>query len=193
MDNIAKRKPWIVIALTIAAAVASAQTSSSPSATDKNKIADALRAGPSFVTKEATIVDWPTTPNGDYRVLREGRNGWTCLPGRPNRAHDEPGCFDDVFLQFIKDSYSGRTPRVERVGISYMYVGAWVPHQANVDEPPDHHFHVGPHIMIVTPKQEDVRAFSRNAASGNPYINHLPGRNEMFLVIPIRSWNDQPR
>src|ERR1700722_373653 len=40
--------------------------------TDSEKIADALRAGPDFVTKDATIIDWPSTKGGTYRVLRQG-------------------------------------------------------------------------------------------------------------------------
>src|SRR5256885_1968648 len=71
---------------------------------DAEKIASALHAGPKFVTRNATVLDWPTSPSGDFRVLRPGTNGWTCLPGRPGGTHDEPGCFDQVFLQFIKDS-----------------------------------------------------------------------------------------
>jgi hypothetical protein len=66
---------------------------------DQDKIADALRAGPNFITKDATILDWPSTPGGKYRVLRKGTNEWTCLPGIPGYPHDEPGCFDRVFFQ----------------------------------------------------------------------------------------------
>src|SRR5215472_15922563 len=47
--------------------------------TDAEKIADALRAGPRFITKDATLLDWPTTSGGQYRVLRKGTNEWTCL------------------------------------------------------------------------------------------------------------------
>jgi transposase len=55
------------------ALVANAQTASStyPS-TDAEKIADALSAGPPFITKDATLLDWPTTSGGEYRVLRRG-------------------------------------------------------------------------------------------------------------------------
>src|SRR5712691_10950724 len=42
--------------------------------TDAEKIADALRAGPRFITKDATLLDWPTTAGGEYRVLRQGTN-----------------------------------------------------------------------------------------------------------------------
>jgi hypothetical protein len=51
--------------------------------TDAEKIADALRAGPAFITKDATVLDWPSASGGEYRVLRRGSNEWTCLPAIP--------------------------------------------------------------------------------------------------------------
>src|SRR5580704_13023640 len=36
----------------------------------------ALRAGPAFITKDATILDWPATKGGEYRVLRKGTSEW---------------------------------------------------------------------------------------------------------------------
>jgi hypothetical protein len=93
--------------------------------TDAEKIADALRAGPAFITKDATLLDWPSAPGGEYRLLRKGSNEWTCLPAIPGYSHDEPGCFDPVFLRWMQDSIAGRTPQIDRIGISYMYLGAW--------------------------------------------------------------------
>jgi len=87
----------------IAAGVTYAQAPpASKSKSEAEKIASALQAGPKFVTRNATVLDWPTSPGGEYRVLRAGTNGWICLPGLPRKPHDEPGCFDQVFLQFIK-------------------------------------------------------------------------------------------
>ena len=40
----------------------------------EDAIASALSAGPASLTKNATIQQW------DGTVLREGTNGWTCLP-----------------------------------------------------------------------------------------------------------------
>jgi hypothetical protein len=186
-------KAVIVAVLAAAVATASAQTANSHAMTDKQKIADALRAGPTFVTKDATVLDWLLKLDGEYRILRKGTGDWTCLPGNPDYPPGDPGCFDRVFLQFVKDSGAGRAAHVDRVGISYMYMGARVPHEPGVAESPAHYVHVGPHIMIVTPNQADIRAFDTNAASGMPYINHLPGRPEMFLVIPIRGWDERQR
>jgi hypothetical protein len=79
--------------------VASAQmdTSLKKPVTDEQKIADALRAGPAFVTKDAVIADWPADPkdpNAQYRILRPVKSNWTCLPGVPGYPHDEPMCLD---------------------------------------------------------------------------------------------------
>jgi hypothetical protein len=87
----------LVAAVTFAASLAaSAQMDMKPSgnqSTDKEKIADALRAGPPFIVKDAVIADWPAdpkAPNAEYRVLRAGKSDWTCLPGIPGYPHDDP-------------------------------------------------------------------------------------------------------
>ena len=83
--------------------------------TDAEKVADALRAGPSFITKDATILDWPSTKGGEYRVLRKGTSEWACLPAFPGYSHDEPGCFDPAFLSWVKQSLAGQEPRIEEM------------------------------------------------------------------------------
>jgi hypothetical protein len=135
------------------------------------------------------VLDYPTSPDGEYRVLRAGTNGWTCLPGYAEAAHDEPGCFDQVFLQFIKDSMARRTPNVQRIGISYMYGGKWVPNKSHAMGS-DAEFHVGPHIMIIGLDQKTLQTLNHDASNGEPYVNSLPGRSELYLVIPIREWDD---
>jgi hypothetical protein len=162
------------------------------SKSDAEKIASALQAGPKFVTRNATVLDYPTSPGGEFRVLRVGTNGWTCLPGLPESTDDEPGCFDQVFLRFLKDSTAGRTPSVQSVGISYMYGGKWVPNESHAMGS-GNEFHVGPHIMIIGLDQKMMQTLNQDGSKGEPYVNHLPlpGHNpELFLVIPIREWDD---
>ena len=183
----AAMKLLTTVLLTVATAFA--QSSDRLPVTDAEKIADALRAGPAFVTKDATLLDWPSTPGGEYRVLRKGSSQWTCLPGRPGSAHDEPGCFDPVFLQFIKDSIAGRTPNAESVGISYMYGGFWVPNKSHVMGS-SNEFHVGPHIMIIGLDQKMLQTLNHDGSNGQSYVNHLGSRSELYLVIPIREWNE---
>ena len=175
-------------------ATAFAQSSDRLPVTDAEKIADALRAGPAFITKDATVLDWPSAPGGEYRLLRQGSSAWTCLPaiaGYPHNAIDsafkeEPGCYDPIFLRAMQDSIAGRTPHIERLGLSYMYLGAWKSAQGGSGR----EFHVGPHLMIVSPNPDEFQGFNRDATNGMPYVTHLPNRAELFLVVPVRQWNE---
>ncbi len=179
----------IAFSILLTAVTYAQMPASRPVKSDPEKIASAMRAGPKFVTQNATVLDWPSSPGGEFRGLRAGTNGWTCLPGRPEAAHDEPGCFDQVFLQFIKDSTAGRSPNVQSVGISYMYGGFWVPNKSHAVGS-DNEFHVGPHIMIIGLDQKIMQTLNHDGSNGEPYVNHLAGRSELFLVVPIREWND---
>jgi hypothetical protein len=162
-------------------------------AADEDKIADALRAAPPFITQGATISDWPMTPTGEYRVLRMGMTEWTCLPAAPLYPHDEPLCADAVFFKWLQQSLAGeQAPRVDKVGISYMYKGAWVPDlSGNAPNSLDHTFHVGPHIMIIMPSEEGLANFNRDGSNGAAYVAHLPNRTGLYLVIPVREWDKQ--
>jgi hypothetical protein len=156
--------------------------------TDAEKIADALRAAPNFITDGATIVDYPASKGGEFRVLRKGTSEWTCLPGPPpGSKHDDPGCFDSVFFQWVKDDLAGRPQHIERLGVSYMFMGQWVPGRSGGE------FHVGPHIMVVAPHQEELQGFTRGGWNGT-YIIHLPGPNQddkWFLIIPVHEADKQ--
>jgi hypothetical protein len=154
--------------------------------TDAEKIADALRAAPKFITDGAAIVDYPASKGREFRVLREGSSEWTCLPGPPpGGKHDDPGCFDRVFFQFLKDYFAGRPPHIDRLGVAYMYTGHTVPGASGGQ------FRVGAHIMLVSPHPEDLQGFTRYGRYGT-YIIHLPGVDQpgqWFLVLPL-SQND---
>ena len=45
--------------------------------------------------------------------------------------HDEPGCFDRVFLKWIQDGLTERVSHIDSLGIAYMYVGAYVPDKSD--------------------------------------------------------------
>jgi len=76
---------FILFALSLAG-FAQTDTSLKHPVTDQQKLADALRAGPDFVTKNALILDWPANPkdqNAGYPVLRPGKSDWTLSPRSP--------------------------------------------------------------------------------------------------------------
>jgi hypothetical protein len=129
-------------------------------------------------------VDYPAGKSDEWRVLRKGSSEWTCLPGPPpGSKHDDPGCFDKVFFQFVKDVLAGRPQHVDRLGVAYMYTGHTVPGASGEQ------FRVGPHIMVVTPHADELQGFTRGGWNGT-YIIHLPGADQpgqWFLVIPIQA------
>jgi hypothetical protein len=64
------------------------------------KIARAMSAGPAGVAKAARIVD--TDAQGKMVVLREGNNGFTCMPGNLEvcwRAAHVRGCRVDAVVR----------------------------------------------------------------------------------------------
>jgi hypothetical protein len=70
----------VVFLVLITAVVTYAQAPAShKSKSDAEKTASALEAGPEFVTQKATVLDYPTSPSGEFRVLRAGTNAWTCF------------------------------------------------------------------------------------------------------------------
>jgi hypothetical protein len=72
--------------LLFTAVVTSAQTPASRELkSDAEKIASAVQAGPKFVTRNAAVLDYPTSPSGEFRVLRAGTQ-WVDLSSGFSRS-----------------------------------------------------------------------------------------------------------
>src|SRR5260370_5984669 len=84
----------LLTSVLLTAVTAFPQSSDRLPVTDAEKIADALRAGPAFITNDATVLDCPSAPAGQYLLLRRGSNEWTCAPAIPGYPHDEQDSFD---------------------------------------------------------------------------------------------------
>jgi hypothetical protein len=65
-----------------------------------------------------------------------------------------------------------------------VYMGAWRP----AKDGSGHEFPIGPHLMVVSPHQDDFQNLNHDPSNGMPYVTHLPNRTELFLVMPIRQW-----
>ncbi len=70
-----------------------------------------------------------------------------------------------------------------------MYEGKWVPNKSHALGS-GAEFRVGPHIMIIGLDQKMLQTFNHDGSNGESYVNTLPGHSELFLVIPIREWED---
>ena len=91
--------------------------------TVQDKIARAMSAGPPDIAKFAKIVD--TDPEGQMIVLREGTNGFTCMPGNPDAIGDPPMCADGPSMEWSADFKAHKPKPTNTVpGITYMLAGA---------------------------------------------------------------------
>jgi hypothetical protein len=99
--------------------------SSSTSSDDSTlvKIARAMSAGPTEVAKAARIVY--TDAQGKTVVLREGNNGFTCMPGNLEVVGEPPMCVDAAAMQWYDDAKAHKPEPTNTVpGITYMLAGA---------------------------------------------------------------------
>lgn len=140
------------------------------------RIADAMAAAPASIARDATIKDWPSAPGGDLVVLRQGTNGWVCLPTPPSssRLLRDPMCIDGEWQRWLSAYLRKEAPRLTGVGYSYMLASD--AEGSNTDPfatqaTPDNHWHkVGPHVMVVYPDARMYEALSTDPASGGPYV-----------------------
>lgn len=116
---------------------------------DEALIANALSAGPNDVTGGATVID------GEGNVLREGSNGWTCIPETPGMG---PMCNDETWMAALAAMQAGEAFPTGKFGVSYMLAGEGnAPGVSNLDpaatKPTADNMWIkdGPHMMIILP------------------------------------------
>ncbi|WP_207308771.1 hypothetical protein [Marinobacter caseinilyticus] len=149
-----------LVALTVATAVGAE--------TKEEKIEIAMSAGPVQISENATIMDM------DGTILREGSNGWTCMPSVSPEL-DVPMCNDATWMAIV-EALGNKAPfETSTVGISYM-LGGDVP--TNNDDPFDTTqdpgepwVTEGPHVMITVPNPEEaLEGISNDPNVGGPYV-----------------------
>lgn len=131
------------------------------------KIARAMSAAPSSISADATIMDV------DGTILREGSNGWTCIPGVgliPGDKH--PMCNDAVWMAWMKAAGEGTAFTTDVVGYSYMLQGdAMVNNDdpAATDQSQGTWVQEGPHLMLLMPSNM-LEGANRDPDAGGPYV-----------------------
>ena len=148
------------------------------------KIARAMSAGPDDIARSARIVD--TDENGNTVVLREGSNGFTCMPGNPNVIGEPAMCVDAASLQWFADAKAHKPKPTNTVpGITYMLAGATQRSDSDPNDKTSPAIHVGPHWMIMwpfDPKTTGLPTTHRDHDAyimwaGSPYAHlHVMGR-----------------
>jgi hypothetical protein len=148
------------------------------------QIARAMFAGPPEVAKAARIVG--TDAQGKMVILREGNNGFICMPGNPKVVGEPPMCVDAASMQWFADAKAHRPKPTNTVpGITYMLAGASQRSDSDPNDTTSMPIDVGPHWMIMwpfDPKTTGLPTTHRPTGAyimwaGSPYAHvHIMGR-----------------
>lgn len=167
---------WRRILCTALVAAFVAGVASTASAQSKaTKIASAMAAAPASIAKNATIKDWPDK-NGNMALLREGSNGWLCVPSHPKTRTitADAMCADGNFMDLIGALMSNKPPALKGVGYAYMLsANDW---ESNTDptaqkETPDNEWHhVHSHVMVVYPDKAMLAGIPTRPSLNGPYV-----------------------
>jgi hypothetical protein len=138
------------------------------------KIETAMAAGPPAISADATIYDLELDDAGNFVVLREGSNGWSCFPDAPGTPGIDPQCLDQTWMAWLAAYVAGEEPDTQVVGLAYMLQGGSDP--SNTDpmatEPAagEDWVTIAPHVMLIVPADMDLTDFSTDHTSGEPYV-----------------------
>ncbi|HJN50352.1 MAG: hypothetical protein QGI68_08565 [Pseudomonadales bacterium] len=164
----------LAITLSIASCAGSAQD-------DADALADALSAAWPGMKENVRVVDW------EGKVLREGSNGFTCLPTPPDMAGATPMCMDSEWMKWA-DAWQNKKPYApESLGISYMMAGD--EGASNIDPyaegPTDDNEWIdeGAHLMILAPGGL-LDTFPTDPQNGGPYVM-WKGTPYAHLMVPV--------
>jgi hypothetical protein len=178
MSRMLKFTAVVAMSLVGTTTVAAAETA-------EDKIARAMSAAPSDISDDATIMDV------DGTILREGSNGWVCLPGIgliPGDQH--PMCNDAVWMKWMAAAGSGSAFSTDVVGVSYMLMGDAMVNNDNpmATDPNDGGVWVqeGPHTMILFPNMDMLADLPRDPFAGGPYV--MWGETPLaHVMLPVNS------
>jgi hypothetical protein len=159
---------------------------------DEWKIKNALSAAPAAIAEKATVIDWPADLKSGMhgRILRQGSNGWTCMPDVPGKPQHDPMCADETMMKWMMATLAGKRPNIDRVGLSYMLLGEAGADQNDISakRPPQGKdwYYVGPHIMMVLPDADKpaLQDINRDISKNEPYVTALRSSSPL-LVIPV--------
>jgi len=156
-------------------------------AENNDPVASAMSAAPAAISDKATIVQ--AQADGSMKTLREGSNGWTCMPDSPATPGPDPMCMDANAAKWAQAWIGKKEPPQGTVGVMYMLEGGT--DASNTDpyatKPTTENEWVstGPHIMIVGSK-EVLAGYPSGAKpeTAAPYVMWA-GTPYAHLMIPV--------
>lgn len=139
-------------------AAAPAENAQQPAAGSKasnDPVASAESAAPASIAHDAAVIT--ADASGKMTTLRQGKNGWTCMPDAPNTPGADPMCFDSNAAKWVAAWVAHKPPPTGTVGVMYMLEGGT---DASNTDPfatkptaENNWVNTGPHVMIVGSKE----------------------------------------
>jgi hypothetical protein len=172
-----------------AAAGGNAALAESNAAASSDPVASAESAAPAAIAHDAAIAT--IDASGAMKIIREGKNGWTCMGDSPATPGPDPMCMDANAAKWAAAWIGKKTPPAGTVGVMYMLEGGT--DASNTDpyatKPTADNDWVktGPHIMIVGSK--DVLAGHPTGAKPDtsaPYVMWA-GTPYAHLMVPVKA------
>lgn len=157
--------------------------------TDKQLIASAMSAAPAKVAKGATIVAMEA--DGKMRTIRQGTNGFTCMPDNPATPGPDPMCMDKNAMEWVHAWIGHKNPTPGKIGFMYMLAGGT--DASNTDpyatkpEPNNNWIKTGPHVMVVGADASFYDMYPKDAKPDTsvPYVM-FPGTPYQHLMAPVK-------
>ena len=165
----------------------SAETKNVAAEAGKDPISSAESAAPASLAHDATIM--AADASGAMKTLRQGKNGWTCIPDDPQTPGPDPMCMDGNAGKWVQAMLGHKPPPDNAPGLMYMLEGGT--DASNTDpyakRPTANNDWVktGPHVMIVGSKA--MLAGYPSAAKPDtsaPYVMWA-GTPYAHLMVPV--------
>ena len=154
---------------------------------DASLVTSALSAAPAAVGRNAAVV--AMSPDGGMRTIRQGSNGFSCMPDNPVTPGPDPMCMDSGAMEWVMAWVEKRAPP-QKTGFMYMLSGG--ADASNTDpyaQKPsagNHWVKTGPHVMIVGDADMLAHYPARpDPDTTQPYVMWA-GTPYAHLMIPVR-------
>ena len=162
-------------------------TAGAPASNDP--VASAESAAPAAIAHDASVVT--VGADGKLTTLRQGKNGWTCMPDAPDTPGPDPMCFDANAGKWVDAWVHHQTPAAGATGLMYMLAGGT---DASNSDPyatkptaDNDWIKTGPHIMVVGSKE--ILAGHPSGAKPDtnaPYVMWA-GTPYAHLMVPVNT------
>ena len=157
-------------------------------------------AAPDYIAADASVL------GPDMSVLREGTNGWTCLPVNPRGQSDPengwvdaheamPLCGDTEVFKWISAYLADETPVMDKDGYAWMLHGDMGEDNTKhlvfnkEDAAEGQWIESGAHLMLFPKDPASLDGQTTDFNSGAPYVM-FKGTGYDHLMIPVEGYYD---